>query len=143
MIIEHAYYVKDAARLSGLTVTMVNYLCRSDVLTPSLNYKPGRGRARQYSFGDIVILRALAKLLSFGVSVARIKVALKTIKNRHPEITPNTLPARYLVTDGNQVFLRQNGATLETLDESGQMSFIFVIELQSLCNEVVAATMEA
>ncbi len=84
-------------------------------------------------------MRALAKLLSLGVSVARIKTALNAIKKHHPGITPETIPSQYLVTDGEKVFLKHSNEILETLDGSGQMSFVFMIELASLHKEVLDA----
>ncbi|WP_417320956.1 MerR family transcriptional regulator [Emcibacter sp.] len=137
------YTVDDAAKLSGLSKTMVNYLCRHELLEPTASKRPGRGRARQYTFGDIVILRALCRLLDAGVSVARLKTALKNIKKYHPKITPNSLPAKYIVTDGKEVFFRHTQESLELLDSNGQMAFAFVIELGILQNEINAAIAQA
>ncbi len=67
----------------------------------------------------------------------RLKRALKALRRHHPEITPTSLPAQYLVTDGQDVYLRHDGTTLETLDETGQMDFAFVVELASVRAEVV------
>src|SRR5689334_13552313 len=100
------YLIRDAARLGLHTEKMVDYLCRQKVLIPSLSKgKRGRGRPRKYSFGDVVMLRVLARLLNAGVSVERIKRALQVLRKYHPEITPERLPAEYLVTDGVHVYL--------------------------------------
>ena len=132
--------VREAAKLSGLTQSMVNYLCRQKVLVPSSRARRGRGRARQYLFGDVVMLRVLAVLLNQGVSVARLKSSLRSIRKFHPEITPTSLPASHLVTDGRQVFLKKNEDSLESLDEKGQMSFAFVIDLAQIQSEVHGKT---
>ena len=124
--------IAKAARLSGLNRTMVDYLCRQGILVPSLPKHRGRGRQRRYSFGDVVMLRVIAKLLDNGISVMRLKQALVALRKHHSQITPTSLPGSYLVTDGRQVFLKHDEATLETLDEAGQMSFAFVIELNTV-----------
>lgn len=118
---------------------MVDYLCRQGILPPTgLAAGPrSRGRARVYSFGDVVMLRVLASLLHSGISVARLKRSLEALRNFHPEITPTSLPSRYLVTDGQQVFLRKKANALETLDRNGQFIFAFVVELRKVRDEVV------
>ena len=63
------FLIARAAKLSGLTPAMLNYLCREKVLLPSVPGRRGRGRPRRYSFGDVVMLRVIAKLLKAGVSV--------------------------------------------------------------------------
>jgi len=119
------YLIAEAAKLSGLSTYMLDYLCREEVLVPSAPGRRGRGCPRKYSFGDVVMLRAVSRLLSVGVSVQRIRKALRALRRHHNQISPTSLPAKYLVTDGTRVYL-QNGDTLLELDGSGQMSFFFV-----------------
>jgi DNA-binding transcriptional MerR regulator len=132
------FVIADAAALSGLTATMLDYLCREKILVPSYPGRRGRGCARHYSFGDVVILRALARLLKSGVSVQRLKKALHAIRKYHKDILRNSLPAPYLVTDGSRIFLREREALLD-LDGSEQMSFLFVLELNQVRDEVIRA----
>ena len=129
--------IKGAAKLSGLTVTMVNYLGRTDVLVPSRPKERKRGRARRYILGDVVMLRILASLLKSGISVDRLKKGLKTFRKYHPKITPKSLPAKYLVTDGIKVYLRHKNQILETLDDKGQMAFAFVVEIERVRADVL------
>jgi len=117
---------------------MVDYLCRQDVLIPSRPRFRKRGRPRRYTFGDVVVLRVLGRLLDAGVSVKRLKSSLKSLRKYHEEITATSLPAEYLATDGRNVYLWKNSATLEMLDDAGQMNFAFVIELTRVQAEVSA-----
>ncbi|MEM9685127.1 MAG: MerR family transcriptional regulator, partial [Pseudomonadota bacterium] len=120
------FEIAEAAQLSGLTKSMVDYLCREKVLVPSTRGRRGRGRPRRYSFGDVVMLRALAQLLKAGVSVRRIKIALRSVRHHHKEIKQDIIPIHYLVTDGRSVFWREKDKLLD-LDGSAQMSFLFVL----------------
>lgn len=131
------YLIADAAKLSGLTTAMVNYLCREKILVPNGPGKRGRGCPRKYSFGDVVMLRLLAGLLNVGVSVLRVKKALRAVRKFHKDIRPGSLPADYLVTDGKRVFLWDGTQSLLDLDGSGQMSFLFVLDLKSAQQEVI------
>jgi DNA-binding transcriptional MerR regulator len=123
--------INRTSDLCGLTCPMLDYLARSGVLVPSHLGHPGRGRDRLYSFGDIVLLRSLAQILKGGISVKKLRVAFQTLVTKHPEITPTSVPARYLVTDGVHVFLRNDGS-LEQLTPGRQLAFAFVVKLEKL-----------
>lgn len=105
-------------------------------MEPSLPTARGRGRQRRYTFGDVVILRVLEKLLAKGVSVKRLKESLISLRKFHPDISPDSLPASYLVTDGEEVFMLKTADTMETLDKSGQLAFAFILELEKVRDEV-------
>lgn len=126
----------QAAVYSGLSRPMVNYLCRHAVVEPSCSCPRGHGIPRHYSFGDIVALRLVAKLSASGVSVLRLKKAMKVMRRFHPQITLTSLPASHLITDGKELFLRQEGEVFERLSD-GQLAFAFVVELSQLRSEVV------
>jgi hypothetical protein len=131
------YTIAQAARLSGLKVPMVDYLCRADILVPTGGtQRPGRGKARQYLFGDIVVLRALAKLLLCGISVSRLRRGLKQLRDKHTQITRTSLPGKYLVTDGRSVYFVDARGTLEDLNASSQLAFAFVLEIEAIRDEV-------
>ena len=130
------FFADEAARLSGLTRTMLDYLCRTKLLAPTLAQKRGKGHRRHYSFGDVVLLRSIARMLHAGISVLRLKRALQSLRKHHPEITPHSLPGTHLVTNGRQVYFRHGRHAAEELI-TGQLSFAFVLELAKVKNEVL------
>lgn len=132
------FTISEAVKYSELPSTMLDYLCRSDVLVPSVSGCPGRGRPRKYSFGDLVILRVLSKLLERGVAVSRIKRALQQLRTSNTEITRGSLPGRYLVTDGQSVFFANRNGVIENLNAGGQFAFAFVVEVKHVRDDVVA-----
>ncbi len=114
---------------------MINYLCRTQLIEPSCSCRRGRGSTRHYSFGDVVALRLVGQLSKTGVQPLRLKAALRRLKEFHPHITLTSLPAKYVVTDGVDLYLRDEGDSIERLKD-GQMAFSFVIELDRLRAEV-------
>src|SRR4051812_26805467 len=102
--IHKTFGAREAAKLSQLSNAMVDYLCRTGVLIPTARAPRGRGIPRLYSFGDVVMLRALSRFLQAGLSVSKLKKALRGLRKRHSEIRPDALPASLLVTDGTRVF---------------------------------------
>lgn len=131
-----SFSAKDAAEFSGISMVMVNYLCRHRIVVPTIGRKRGRGVQRKFSFGDIVVLKALSKLLSGGVSVYRLKRALSSLRSLHAEITKDGLPAAYLVTDGREVYLKHKSGVFELLT-TGQFGFAFVVEIESVRREAL------
>jgi len=106
-------------------------------MTPAIGRKRGKGIERKYSFGDLVILKSIAKLLGAGVSVLRLKKALINLRKLHADITLDNMPGSYLVTDGKDVYLRQSNGVVELLT-SGQLSFVFVVDIESVRKDAVS-----
>lgn len=130
------YSASRASRLSGLSLAMVNYLCRERIVVPSCSCPRGYGVPRHYSFGDVVALRLVAKLSAAGVSSLRLKRGMQRLQKHQANITISSLPASHLVTDGRDIYLRRANDSLERAID-GQFAFAFVIELEQVRREVV------
>lgn len=127
------FTIQEACRLSGLTITMIDYLAREELLRPDMPRQlQGRGRDRRYAFSDVVLLRAIQRMLDAGLSVKRLKSALAVLDR---EITPDVLPADLLVTDGKDVYFKRTADVLEQIT-SGQFTFAFVVEMNQIRQEV-------
>lgn len=132
------FTVSEAARLSGLTKYMVQYLNRSGIVTPSHSpqERARKGLRSKYTFADLVALRAVAHFLKQGVLVSRLKRALASLRSRYPEIGLEQVPARYLVMDGGrQLYFADDRGAMERLSD-GQLVFAFVLEFEQVRDEV-------
>jgi DNA-binding transcriptional MerR regulator len=132
----------SAARVVGLSLAMVNYLCRTGIVEPSCSCKRGHGTPRHYSFGDLVALRLIARLSATGVQPLRLKRAMTRLRDHHSKITLTSLPASHIVTDGVHLYLRQHDEPIERLID-GQLVFGFVIELAQLQDDVAQGLVKA
>jgi DNA-binding transcriptional MerR regulator len=137
-----SFRIQHAARLSGLSITMIDYLCRTKIVAPSRMGSRGRGRgtARRFSFGDVVLLRTYSRLLAQGVSVKRLKEAHHTwsrqFKTLDDQLTP---PPKFLLTDGHAVYLRTSDQVVAELNKDGQFAFGFIVDLHQVRDEVIRA----
>jgi len=131
------FSARRAAKLVGMTLAMVNYLCRNELVIPSGATERGRGRPRLYSYADVLLLRVMAQLLKQGVSISGLKTSLAAYRDRGEQLALAT--CRYFVTDGYNVLL-QDVDRLEDLT-SGQQVFAFVLDLQPV-REAVDKSME-
>lgn len=131
------FSARQAAHLAGLSKAMIDYLCRHRVVLPSALPCRGRGKQRRYSFGDVVVLRIVARLLQNGISVYRLKSAFSALRRRRPEFERDSLAGALLVTDGTKIYLRQGREVVEGLAQ-GQMAFAFIVELDGVRREIAA-----
>ena len=134
------FSIRDIEKLTGLSPSMTDYLCRTKIIAPSNMGSKGRGRGkvRRFSFGDVVQLRTYAKLLKQGVSVKRLKEAHKTWSLHFKVLEIQTPPSEYLLTDGVRIYFRHPNKVLEELSTEGQLAFSFIIDLKQIHHEIVS-----
>jgi DNA-binding transcriptional MerR regulator len=130
---DQLFAARHAARVAGLSLHMLNYLCRHKVISPTNEGGRGRGRQRKYSFTDILLLRLVARLLKQGVSVLRFRKTCRLLESRRLDVKA-LLSRRYMVTNGTEIFLRDKNV-LECI-ESGQTAFAFVLDLEPVRRKV-------
>ena len=128
----------EAAHLGRFkTAMMVDYLCRAGIVVPSSRGRPGRGRPRLFTLGDVVLLRTLNRLLSSGMPVIRLKVAIDRIRRHFRRLSPETPIKRYLITDGREVFLADEPNALMDLNRDGRLTFAFIVDIEHARGDVL------
>jgi DNA-binding transcriptional MerR regulator len=131
--------IRGASKLSGLSVHMITYLGRMEILMPSGHYPRARGRRRMFTFNDVLFLRVIADLLATGIEVKRLKQALqKAHAEAETWIDIRQAPRRFLVTDGAEVFVHRKGK-LESKTVDRQFAFAFVLDLATAHRSIAAA----
>lgn len=113
------YTAKDVSKLLGLTVTQVRAFARDGFLTPSR----GRGKVLQFSFQDLVILRAAKGLVSARIPTRRIRLALKKLRLELPR--GRSLAELRIVAEGDRILV-SDGSTAWNPD-SEQVSIDFAV----------------
>jgi DNA-binding transcriptional MerR regulator len=124
-----------ACELAGLTSTMLNYLTREGFVVPSGSSKRGRGNKRYFTFGDLVTLRVISKLLRSGIEIKRLWRGLRALRKKVANSRPGQLPFRFVVTDGTDSFFESAGS-LESLTRNGQLAFLFLIDLDRCDHDI-------
>lgn len=128
----------EAAAYAGFdTPWTVDYLARMLIVRPSIAARSGRGRPRRWSFPDLVVLSLMKHMLASGMSLGRVSAALDRHRDRLAAITPETLPARYLSTDGEELCFWDDLAALAGALEMGRSPIAMVVDLVRLRAEVI------
>ena len=126
----------EASRLAGFVKPwMLVHLEREGIFVREHAGERRHGRAREYTFADIVILRSINRLLQLGARPARIKKIIRelgTLKGldgtrRQVEALSRNLGARLFVTD-KQAYLLDDESQLTELLRSGQLAVGLMVE---------------
>jgi tetratricopeptide (TPR) repeat protein len=107
------YTAQDVARMLGLPPGRLRDYLRSGVLSPN---RGERGELR-FSFQDLLLLRTAEGLVRERVPPARVRSALRKLRERLPEARP--LTGVQLGAEGERVFAREGAARWQV--ESGQV----------------------
>ena len=130
------YSSKDVAKLLGLTVAQVRAFARDGFLAPAR----GRGRDLQFSFQDLVILRAAKALVAARIPTSRIRRALKKLRLELPR--GRSLAELRIVAEGDRIVV-SDGYTAWN-PESGQLSIDFAVaDLASRAAPIARRTAQA
>ncbi|HEY6815947.1 MAG TPA: MerR family transcriptional regulator [Croceibacterium sp.] len=132
---------REVSRLAGFKKPwMLNHLEREDIFVPDHPRERHHGIHRRYTFRDLVVLRAINRLLELGARPKRIKTAIANFAKSCPEIIGD------VSLQGQQLkFAQESGHFLVTSSEvlycplekvidllhGGQMAFSFMIDSQA------------
>jgi DNA-binding transcriptional MerR regulator len=114
-----SYTAAQAARLTGCTEAQLRYWERIGLLAPL----PEQGGTARYSFRDLVALRVVASLLESGLSLARVRKAVRYLVEAGEDVA-----GLRLVTDGDTVWAcRDDGQILDAL-RRGQLALFVAVD---------------
>ena len=135
----NAFTASEVSRITGLSTPMIDYLLRERMLRPSYGSGLGtRGKVRYYSYRDLVIARLIQTLRDSGVQLGRLKRSVQALRGDGPWMGAQDPATRltWLISDGREVFLRNQDGFLDAITGGGQRAFAFVVNLPQLEAEV-------
>ncbi len=131
-VVKEHFTTADLVRYSRLSRDMVNYLCRYGVLEPALSTERRRGLVRKFSYADLLLARAVATLLSAGVSVIGLRQALGTLRRKLRAVPLAVFQSRAVSIVGNGVYVSEPGQAPVDLTANGQLVFHFLLDASQL-----------
>jgi DNA-binding transcriptional MerR regulator len=124
----NGFSAQEVRRLSGLSLHMISYLAREHYLEPAYGLGRIRGRARYYSYRDLLVARIIAKLLASGVELTRLKKSIRLLSEHRTWFDPKK-PVDVLATDGWKIYYHDRNGLLVELTQSRQGAFAFVLDV--------------
>ena len=118
---EKGYRAPQVCTVVGITYRQLDYWARTGLLQPSLAEARGSGTQRLYSFGDIVQLRVVKRLLDAGMSLKKIRSAMDILRNRLNSNQP--LADVTLLSDGITIYAAHSADEVVDVFRRGQGVF--------------------
>ena len=121
---DEGFRAPDVAKIVGISYRQLDYWARTGLVTPSVKDAGGSGTQREYSFQDIVLLRAIKNLLDTGVNLQRIRKAIEFLRD-HLKKPPAGLT---LLSDGNKIYACESPTEVMDLLQRGQGVFGIAVD---------------
>jgi len=118
---EKGYRAPQVCTVVGITYRQLDYWARTGLLQPSLAEARGSGTQRLYSFGDIVQLRVVKRLLDAGMSLKKIRSAMDILRNQLNSDQP--LADVTLLSDGITIYAAHSADEVVDVFRRGQGVF--------------------
>ena len=122
--LQELYRTKDVVQILDISRRQLQYWAQTDLVVPSQRTQGGHHR---YSFEDLVALKAAKRLIDAGVSVQRIRRAIRSLREILPTIE-KPLAELVLVATGDVVLAFVEGTVFEAV--SGQEWVFEVAQFQ-------------
>ena len=78
---QQGYTGPEVCKITGITYRQLDHWTTSNLIKASIRNLKGSGFHRVYSFQDIIQIKLVNKLREAGVSLQKIRIALKNIKS--------------------------------------------------------------
>lgn len=121
MTSDTGFRAPQVCKIVGITYRQLDYWARTDLLKPSLATAQGSGSQRLYSFGDVVQLRVVKRLLDAGMSLKKIRQAMDLLREQLDSETP--LADVTLLSDGSTIYAAHSADEVVDVFRRGQGVF--------------------
>lgn len=130
---EEGFRGPQVCKIVGITYRQLDYWARTDLLRPSISEARGSGTQRRYSYGDLLELKVIKRLLDAGVSLQSARRALEVLRSSGAEVATANL-----VLNGTQSVLARSGEEIIDLLKGGQ-GVLNIVALAGVVRELDAA----
>jgi DNA-binding transcriptional MerR regulator len=135
---QDGYRAPQVCKLVDITYRQLDYWARTDLLVPSLQQAHGSGSQRLYSFGDVVQLKVIKRLLDAGMSLKKIRSAIEILRQQLDSEQP--LADVTLLSDGQTIYAAHSDEEVVDVFRRGQG--VFGIAIGPVQDEVQGAIHE-
>lgn len=142
---EGVYSAGEVSRLAGFAKPwMLGHLEREKIFVREHDDGRHHGRKRAYTFADLLILRAINRMLDIGMRPVRIRDVIEQIRQikaltsqrEAAEVIVKTVGIRLFVTK-TTAHLVMNEDEIVSLTQEGQLAFAFMVDLKGILADVI------
>lgn len=133
--VKRTFFTHEAVVLTGFSKYMLDYLAREDIFRPSGSKEGIPGSRREYSFEDVVLLRALKTICAGKGKIRHFTRSLKNYRRTFGPLLPRQQIEKFLVVQGNKLCAYDCGEGPIDLI-TGQRTLSFVVDLGMVVRDV-------
>ena len=121
----------------GITYRQLDYWARTDLLRPSLVDATGSGSQRRYSYGDVLELKVIKRLLDAGLKLQQARQAVECLRG---DLGVDLASAQLVLADSRSILATSDGELVDLL--AGGQGVFNVLPLSGVVSELEAAIVE-
>lgn len=133
--VKRTFFTHEAVVLTGFSKYMLDYLAREGIFCPSGRKEGIPGSKREYSFADIVLLRALKTICAGKGKIRHFTRSMKNYRRTFGPLLPGQQIEKFLVVQGDSLCAYESGAAPIDLI-TGQRTLSFVVDLGMVVRDV-------
>src|ERR1700722_2899543 len=123
--------------LVGITYRQLDYWARTDLLRPSITDATGSGSQRRYSYGDVLELKVIKRLLDAGLKLQQARQAVECLRG---DLGVDLASAQLVLADSRSILATSDGELVDLL--AGGQGVFNVLPLSGVVSELQAAIVE-
>jgi DNA-binding transcriptional MerR regulator len=120
--------------LVGITYRQLDYWARTGLLRPSITDATGSGSQRRYSYGDVLELKVIKRLLDAGLKLRQARQAVECLRG---DLGEDLASAQLVLADSRSILARSDGELVDLL--AGGQGVFNVLPLSGVVSELDAA----
>ena len=123
--------------LVGITYRQLDYWARTDLLRPSITDATGSGSQRRYSYGDVLELKVIKRLLDAGLKLQQARQAVECLRG---DLGADLASSQLVLVGSRSVLAHSDGEIVDLL--AGGQGVFNILPLSGVVSELEAAIVD-
>ncbi len=134
---DEGYRGPQVCALVGITYRQLDYWARTGLLRPSIADATGSGSQRRYSYGDVLELKVIKRLLDAGLKLQQARQAVECLRG---DLGADLASSQLVLVGSRSVLAHSDGEVVDLL--AGGQGVFNILPLSSVVSELDAAIVE-
>jgi DNA-binding transcriptional MerR regulator len=134
---DDGYRGAQVCALVGITYRQLDYWARTGLLRPSIADATGSGSQRRYSYGDVLELKVIKRLLDAGLKLQQARQAVECLRG---DLGADLASSQLVLAGSRSVLAQSEGEVVDLL--AGGQGVFNILPLSGVVSELDAAIIE-
>jgi DNA-binding transcriptional MerR regulator len=131
---EDGFRGAQVCSLVGITYRQLDYWARTGLLRPSITDATGSGSQRRYSYGDVLELKVIKRLLDAGLKLQQARQAVECLRG---DLGADLASSQLVLVGSRSVLAQSDGEVVDLL--AGGQGVFNILPLSGVVSELEAA----